>query len=86
MWSALASISEREDRSINELATEIDGWRGKTSTTSAVRVFVLAYFQKLAELMEQTLASSQAHLSGRPTGTVGAIGIEPTLREIFGQR
>lgn len=42
MWDALASICDREGKSIHRLATEIDERRGKTAMTSAVRVFVFA--------------------------------------------
>lgn len=52
MWDALSAISEREGRSINDLATDIDDRCGNTAMTSAVRVFVLAYYQKLARDME----------------------------------
>jgi len=52
MWDALSAISEREGRSINDLATDIDDRRGNTAMTLAVRVFVLAYYQKLTRDME----------------------------------
>jgi predicted DNA-binding ribbon-helix-helix protein len=57
MWEALASISAREGRSIHGLATEIDQRRGTTAMTSAVRVFVLAYYQRLAADLEARLES-----------------------------
>ena len=59
MWDALSAISEREGRSINDLATAIDDRRGDTAMTSAVRVFVLAYYQRLARELEQKLTSGQ---------------------------
>jgi len=59
MWDALSAISEREGRSINDLATAIDDRRGDTAMTSAVRVFVLAYYQRLAREMEQKLTNGQ---------------------------
>jgi predicted DNA-binding ribbon-helix-helix protein len=55
MWDALSAISEREGRSVNDLATAIDGRHGGTAMTSAVRVFVLAYYQRLAREMERRL-------------------------------
>lgn len=45
MWDALAEICNREKSSIKDICTLIDSSRGSTSLTSAVRVFILAYFR-----------------------------------------
>lgn len=48
MWSALDDICLRERLSIHEVCTLIDHWRGKSSRTSAVRAFIVAYFRSVA--------------------------------------
>ncbi len=45
MWNALAEICAREKCSIRDVCTLIDANRSTTSLTSAVRVFILAYFR-----------------------------------------
>ncbi len=45
MWDALSEICTREKSSIKDICTLIDSSRGPTSLTSAVRVFILAYFR-----------------------------------------
>lgn len=59
MWDALTTISEREHRSVNDLVTAINDRRGETAMTSAVRVFVLAYYQRLAKEMEHILTNGR---------------------------
>lgn len=86
MWDALASICDREGKSIHRLATEIDERRGKTAMTSAVRVFVFAYYQRLAETMEQRLSGQHSHQSVRPLRAEGPDGAGPVLDEVFGAR
>lgn len=44
-WNGLGEICAREDMTLNELCTEIDGRRGAAPLTSSVRVFVLSYFR-----------------------------------------
>lgn len=45
MWDALAEICQREKSSIRDICTIIDASRGSSSLTSAVRVFILAYYR-----------------------------------------
>lgn len=45
MWDALTEICAREKCSVKEICTLIDSSRGSSSLTSAVRVFILAYFR-----------------------------------------
>ena len=44
MWEALQQICRREDKSLNELVTEIDRQRVESSLTAAIRVYLLRYF------------------------------------------
>jgi predicted DNA-binding ribbon-helix-helix protein len=48
MWDALHQICEREHRSLNEVATEINRNREESTLTAAIRVYVLAYFRAAA--------------------------------------
>ena len=83
MWDALANISDREGKSIHELTTDIDNRRGETAMTSAVRVFVLAYFQALAKEMERRLTEGPAYpgISRLPGSPIIARDI---MKDIFG--
>lgn len=86
MWEALADVSEREGQSIHSIATEIDRRRGNTAMTSAVRVFVLGYYQTLARNLENRLESGGPTPDGgqsRPKGSCGAVRI---LDDVFGAR
>lgn len=47
-WDALEEIARREGRSVGDLCAEIDARRGRDNLTSAVRVFVTAYFRAAA--------------------------------------
>ena len=45
-WNAFRDIAAREDRALNDLASEIDAARGlDTGLASAIRLYVLAYYQ-----------------------------------------
>ncbi len=48
MWGALSEICEREKCSVRDICTLVDSNRGSSSLTSAVRVFILAYFRYAA--------------------------------------
>lgn len=52
MWSALREVAGREQMSINQLCTLINRVRDRSSLTSAVRVFILAYFRSVAKQLE----------------------------------
>ena len=84
MWDALAWISDREGQSIHGLATEIDRRRGDTAMTSAVRVFVLGYYQRLAADLESRLDSGGfTSRAGRPRGK-GSSGASDVFDDVFG--
>lgn len=48
MWRALAEIGGAEGLSLNDLCSEVAKSRGRSSLTSAVRVFALSYFRAKA--------------------------------------
>jgi predicted DNA-binding ribbon-helix-helix protein len=45
MWEALSEIAKREGMSVNQLCSRVGNSRKQSSLTSAMRVFVLAYFR-----------------------------------------
>jgi predicted DNA-binding ribbon-helix-helix protein len=49
-WEMLNEISILEGKSLGEMVEKIDRMRGKSSRASAIRVFVLKYFQSQAAL------------------------------------
>lgn len=58
MWDALTEICAREKCSVKEICTLIDTSRGSSSLTSAVRVFILAYFRFAAANSNQRLLAA----------------------------
>lgn len=57
MWDALRDISLRENLSINQLCTLVNQVRDRSSLTSAVRVFALAYFRSVAAGLDDPIDS-----------------------------
>jgi len=49
MWDALTDIAHREGISVNQLCSEVSRGRKQSSLTSAMRVFVLAYYRCAAD-------------------------------------
>jgi predicted DNA-binding ribbon-helix-helix protein len=45
IWEAVTEICGHEELSVHELCTLIDGRRGPSSRTSAIRAFIVAYFR-----------------------------------------
>ena len=45
LWEALRDIAAREDRSMNEICSDIDRTRGDTSLTSAMHIYIVNYFR-----------------------------------------
>lgn len=45
LWDSLADICQRENQSMNDIATMIDGRRGDSALTAALRIFILSYFR-----------------------------------------
>jgi predicted DNA-binding ribbon-helix-helix protein len=64
MWEALTDIARREGISINHLCSRVSLGRKQSSLTSAMRVFVLAYYRCAADwpghdnLIDRALARS----------------------------
>ena len=52
-WEALEDICRREHIKLNELCSEIDRQRGKTSLTSEIREFLLTYFRDIVREQEE---------------------------------
>lgn len=48
MWEALRQTCRREEKTLNELVTEIDRQRVESSLTAAIRVYLLRYFSAAA--------------------------------------
>jgi len=48
VWRALEDICRREGIGLNDFCERVDGARGRSSLTSAVRVTVLLYYRRLA--------------------------------------
>lgn len=48
MWEGLTDIARRERITINELCSRVNSRRRQSSLTSAMRVFILAYYRQLA--------------------------------------
>jgi predicted DNA-binding ribbon-helix-helix protein len=49
MWDALTDIAQREKISVNSLCGRVSANRKQSSLTSAMRVFVLAYYRCAAD-------------------------------------
>ena len=45
IWEAVGEICGHENLTVHELCTLIDGRRGRSSRTSAIRAFIVAYFR-----------------------------------------
>ncbi len=48
MWDALHNVCARERATVNEVVTAIERSRTESSLTSAIRVFLLRYFEAAA--------------------------------------
>ncbi len=79
MWDALTEICAREKCSVKEICTLIDSSRGSSSLTSAVRVFVLAYFRFAAA------NSNQKQLLGTVEGVSAPAMINTIVNRVFSQ-
>lgn len=66
MWEALRDISLRENLSINQLCTLVNKVRDRSSLTSAVRVFALAYFRSVAANLDDPAPGSPPAPAAQP--------------------
>jgi predicted DNA-binding ribbon-helix-helix protein len=55
MWEAFRDIAEREQCSINKLATDINAERGEETLTTAIRVYIVRYYRSETIRAEQRL-------------------------------
>ncbi len=61
LWESLADICRREARGVHEIVTMIDGRRGDSALTAALRIFILSYFRTASQPTPLTgLAEEQA--------------------------
>lgn len=84
MWDALVEISARERQSVHALASEIDRRRGRTAMTSAMRIFIMSYFQRRARDLERSLLADRPGLSGGPVPSEGGAGARRVIDYAFG--
>ncbi|WP_035705264.1 ribbon-helix-helix domain-containing protein [Niveispirillum irakense] len=63
LWESLADICRREGHNINDIVTMIDGRRGDSALTAALRIFILSYFRTASEPAGPVtgMAEEQAH-------------------------
>lgn len=64
-WAALTDISTRENMSIDQLCTLIDGHLGDMGRTAAIRVFIASYFA--ADQASRKAAQFERLQSGKAT-------------------
>ena len=48
VWDALMEICRREGHTSHDICTLLSKWRGQSSLTSALRVFILGYYRAAA--------------------------------------
>ena len=65
MWSALQQVCAREQRTLNELVTEIARDRRQSRLTAAIRVYLLYYFMAAATEEGHRLAGHGARRATR---------------------
>lgn len=85
MWDALRDISLRENLSINQLCTLVNRVRDRSSLTSAVRVFALAYFRSVAAGQDEPALDLQPPSAAQPPHPLdAALGL--TRQQIAAER
>ncbi|UUX51664.1 ribbon-helix-helix domain-containing protein [Nisaea acidiphila] len=58
VWNGLSDICQREDIGIDALCTSVAERRKESSMASALRVFLLTYFQLVVENIEDSLSAA----------------------------
>ena len=48
-WQALQTIAEEQSQSVSRCVEEIDEHRGNTGLSTALRLYILKYYQRKAE-------------------------------------
>lgn len=82
MWEALRDISLRENLSINQLCSLVNKVRERSSLTSAVRVFALAYFRSVAANLDEPAPGHHSMTTPQPLDA--ALGL--TRQQIVAER
>lgn len=59
MWEALQDIALRQNRSVHELASEIDRERTSLSLTAAIRAYVVSYYREALGRVEKRRAFAE---------------------------
>lgn len=67
VWNAIEDIQKRENLTENELISLISKHKVGSSTSSAVRVFILTYFRVLAHRMLNAQPVEPPRLDNQPT-------------------
>jgi predicted DNA-binding ribbon-helix-helix protein len=68
-WNSMKEISSERDLTLSELVGEIDGQRQQGNLSSAIRLFVLDYFRKLATAAGKASAGADAAEFSHPENT-----------------
>lgn len=48
MWEALQDIARRQERTVHDVVTQIDGERTASSLTAAIRVYIVGFYRSAA--------------------------------------
>ena len=80
-WAGLTDIAQRENLTVDELCTEVDGGAGGLSRTAAIRVFITSYMVRRAQQTADHISRPFAAVAG------GAIETQATDKYLpAGQR
>ena len=80
LWDAVNEVCTREGMTLHELCTLLDRYRGASSLTAALRVFLIVYFRRAAT--EEGHAGA-GHGVSLPQGQ-GSDRWRPILASVFG--
>lgn len=78
MWAAVHEVCQREDMTVHELCSLIDKFRGDSSLTAALRVFLVVYYRVAATDAGHANAGHGAAATGR-----GADHWRPIIAQVF---
>lgn len=78
MWAAVNELCQREGMTVHELCSLIDRFRGESSLTAALRVFLVVYYRVAA-----TDAGHASAGHGAGAGGHGADHWRPIIAEVF---
>jgi predicted DNA-binding ribbon-helix-helix protein len=87
-WSELQRIAEMEKRPLNDLVTVIDGRKGTSNLTAALRVFIVCYIRALREDTKPPTGeqqSEESEMEEHPEDPDGGGG-DPSPHQAAGRR